>query len=85
MCPVCDACVVGSLSSSSCCVTGGCRGLQPVVVNWAEFAQEFPVPKCDSARSVNLDCGLVVLSYLNDTTGLVPFVWMRSCLILHAD
>ena len=43
-------------------------------MNWAELAQEFPVPKCDSARSVNLDRVLVVLTYLNDTARLVPFV-----------
>ena len=54
-------------------------------MNWAELAQEFPVPKCDSARSVNLDRVLVVLTYLNDTARLVPFVGVRSCLVLYAD
>ena len=54
-------------------------------MNWAELAQEFPVPKCDSARSVNLDRVLVVLTYLNDTARLVPFVGVKSCLVLYAD
>ena len=45
-----------------------------VCVTWVELAQEFPVPKCDSARSVDLDRILVVLTYLNDTARLVPFV-----------
>ena len=57
----------------------------PVIVYWAELAQEFSVPKCDSARFVNLDRVLVVLTHLNDTARLVPFVGMMSCLILLAD
>ena len=32
------------------------------MVYWAELAQEFSVPNCDSARSVNLDRILVVLT-----------------------
>ena len=52
-------------------------------MNWAELVQEFPVPKCDSARSVNLDRVLVVLTYVNDIARHVPFVGVRSCLILH--
>ena len=55
------------------------------MVYWAELAQELSIPKCYSARSVNLDRVLVVLTYLNDTARLVPLVGMRSCLILHSD
>ena len=32
-------------------------------MNGAELAQDFPVPKCDSARSVNLD-RVLVLSHM---------------------
>ena len=58
-------------------------------MNWAELAQEFPVPKCDSARSVNLDRVLVVLTYLNDTARLagrflLNFHWGGNVLKGHS-
>lgn len=54
-------------------------------MNWAELAQEFPVPKCDAARAVNFDGVLIVLADLHDTARLVPFVGVGACLVLYAD
>ena len=56
--------VVLSLTSLSvvACAPSASRRSIGLAGNWAERAHEFPVPKCDSARSVHHDRVLVVLT-----------------------
>ena len=46
------------------------------------FSEEFSVPECLSARSVNSDEILVKLPYFDDDASSVPFVWVLAGLVL---
>ena len=52
--------------------------------NWGVLSEKFPVAYRNPVRPINSNYVLIKLTNCNDDTGLVPFQWVQSNLVLDS-